>query len=473
MAYNKFVTEDGTVFLDLTSDTVTPETLVLGVTAHDRSGEPVVGAYQPKLQKKTINENSKVFPDDGYDGLGEVTVDVPIPEGYIMPEGVLAILENGTHDVTAYATVDVTVPEVIPEGYLYPSGTITIKENGYYDISTFARANVEVEGSGEVVNEWIDDGKTHLWVNITEGRKSPAMCLCIYGTATIDWGDETAPTVIAGTSIIAQTASPTHEYAEAGNYVITVTVEGTMGISGDAASGGLLRFSASSNPLNQAYVNTLQKVELGEQVVRLGDYAFKNCYSLEKIKIPNSVASMGKNVFDSCYSLKEVAVPESLTAISEYAFNNCSSLEKVILHTRLTSIGMYGFGNCTSLSNILLPSSLTTIDKYAFAGCRSLSSVTIPRGTSVIGMSAFNSCSTLTTVTIPNTVTSIGNGAFGYCSVAGVYDFTSFSTVPSLPSTNIFSGIPTDCKILVQAELVNQWKTATNWSTYANRIVGV
>lgn len=43
MANNKVQLSDGTVLLDLTGDTVTPETLMAGVTAHDAAGEPIVG----------------------------------------------------------------------------------------------------------------------------------------------------------------------------------------------------------------------------------------------------------------------------------------------------------------------------------------------------------------------------------------------------------------------------------------------
>lgn len=44
MANNKVQLSDGTVLLDLTGDTVTPETLMAGVTAHNAAGEPIVGA---------------------------------------------------------------------------------------------------------------------------------------------------------------------------------------------------------------------------------------------------------------------------------------------------------------------------------------------------------------------------------------------------------------------------------------------
>lgn len=46
MAYNKFITSSGRIFLDLTNDTITPEDLREGVIAHDRSGNTIVGAME-------------------------------------------------------------------------------------------------------------------------------------------------------------------------------------------------------------------------------------------------------------------------------------------------------------------------------------------------------------------------------------------------------------------------------------------
>ena len=43
MANNKVQLSDGTVLLDLTGDTVTPETLMAGVIAHNAAGERIVG----------------------------------------------------------------------------------------------------------------------------------------------------------------------------------------------------------------------------------------------------------------------------------------------------------------------------------------------------------------------------------------------------------------------------------------------
>lgn len=45
MAVNK-VDINGSTILDLTSDTVTPETLTLGATAHNAAGEQITGTYE-------------------------------------------------------------------------------------------------------------------------------------------------------------------------------------------------------------------------------------------------------------------------------------------------------------------------------------------------------------------------------------------------------------------------------------------
>lgn len=48
MAVNRVV-YDGVTLVDLTSDTVTPDTLMAGVTAHDAAGNEITGEFDPSV----------------------------------------------------------------------------------------------------------------------------------------------------------------------------------------------------------------------------------------------------------------------------------------------------------------------------------------------------------------------------------------------------------------------------------------
>jgi hypothetical protein len=113
----------------------------------DATGGGTTTPTQEKNVEITENGTIDVVPDDGYtlSKVG-VSVNVPIPDGYIQPSGTLAITQNGEHNAREYEKVAVNVP--IPDGYIQPSGELEITENGTHDVTQYVTVNVNVPSSG-------------------------------------------------------------------------------------------------------------------------------------------------------------------------------------------------------------------------------------------------------------------------------------------------------------------------------------
>ena len=322
------------------------------------------------------------------------------------------------------------------------------------------------------------DKKTRIYIRLEEGRTYPMLGICLNGTVTVDWGDGTTPDILTGTGADSPEWTQNHEYAAPGEYVIELKVsyKGTMDfapVSSPDEGSAILRYDSSEDEINRVYQNSVQKIEIGENVTYISDYAFSECHSLTSITIPDHVMYIGQNAFSNCYSLASITIPNGVTSIESSAFVNCSALKSITLPNSVTSIGLSTFNTCYSLASITIPNGVTSIGGYAFNTCYSLASITFPNSVTSIESSTFNTCDTLASITIPNGVTSIGSNAFHRCHGVAYYDFTACTTVPTLKNANAFTGIPADCQIRVPASLVDEWKTETNWATLADFIVGV
>lgn len=186
-----------------------------------------------------------------------------------------------------------------------------------------------------------------------------------------------------------------------------------------------------------------------EGVEELVSNCFEGC-GYYKINLPN-VITAGRSCFSSCYSIYEINLP-NLTTAEDYCFEQCKA--SVINLPNLTTIGEYLF-SYTEVLELNLPS-LSEIKRSFLRQNTVIRKVDFGESCQAFNLSS----------------TSSSAAPFYNCSSLEAVIFRS-NTLISLPTTNVFynSSIAKGTGyIYVPAALVENYKVAANWATYANQI---
>lgn len=134
-----------------------------------------------------------------------------------------------------------------------------------------------------------------------------------------------------------------------------------------------------------------------------------------------------------------------------------------------TSIGDYAFRGCSALKEINAPNAMSLGDR-SISICQNITRVEFPELTEVPGY-AFYGDYALTYADFPK-VGSIGANAFYRCALKTLI-LRKADAIVTLAATSAFtgSGIANGTGfVYVPDDLVEQYKVATNWSTYASQI---
>lgn len=182
------------------------------------------------------------------------------------------------------------------------------------------------------------------------------------------------------------------------------------------------------------------------------------------------ITKIRNSMFYGCTRLSSVKLPTSITQIDNRAFANCISLISINLPDSLERIDGAAFTNCTELENITIPPN-AKVGAYIFQGCSKLSNVTISNGVTELGESSFSMCSSLPSITLPNSITKIGNYLFSNCT--NLSNVIVEAVTPPTIGYNVFSNTHSSLVIQVPSESVNTYKSATGWSTYADKIQAI
>lgn len=285
-----------------------------------------------------------------------------------------------------------------------------------------------------------DDGKTRLYLEIPETLRK-GVVLEYYQTKAngvrVDWGDGTTEVSDAVGDV-----SLTHDYAESGNYLVTleVIVEGcSLELANRKSARGIL--GASSVDSDCPRLSILKKIHIGN--ANFYYTALRRCVSLEEITIPKGV-NIPNSVVERCYSLRYLVIPSGAVKLyAAYIAAYCASIQGVSVPKGF-EIREWSFTAAYAIKNIQLRQAQIcsyTLTQNRAVGYLDLSSVTDIAASAITGEGLL------------------------------IADFRKAQQVPTLANANGFSSLNTNMKFVVPDALYDEWVSATNWSTHADRII--
>lgn len=167
-------------------------------------------------------------------------------------------------------------------------------------------------------------------------------------------------------------------------------------------------------------------------------------------------------------NIQEIVIHEGVTSIGYRALRYNESVARLSLPSTLTAISDYSFNGMTNLTSLTIPASVTSIGTHAFA-LSVLTTLVIPQGVTRPGYGCCTNCNRLKTVTLLQTKGSVASNSYSGCTSLQYVSFPNAEVMITLEAADAFSN--TTCSIIVPDALYDEWIAATNWSTYADRIV--
>lgn len=305
----------------------------------------------------------------------------------------------------SWTTVSVDLSQTQPSGTAYNLNTDYLISGATYQWVAWGDGDSDPE-----TWDWKEDGAHHIWINITVPENlTQKVAIKTQASTTygeIDWGDGSA--VDSMHSSTAQTF--THTYAATGKYEIKITR--TAGTGYVQITGGIDDASCISNMRALEYSSAFSSSVRG----------VPRAVNLKYVNLGKS--NHGGNSSFSCTALKEFVAKNATNGTGAYYFQSAINLKSVDL------------GSTTDIAQCAFEST----------GIREL--------------------------TIPATVTNVGNQSFRYTVNLIALHFES-NTPPTLANTQAFTGVRSDLKFYVpysaDHSVLDAYKAATNWSTYADR----
>jgi hypothetical protein len=167
----------------------------------------------------------------------------------------------------------------------------------------------------------------------------------------------------------------------------------------------------------------------------------------------------------------KVHLPNNLKKLGEYALAEFTNLVEINIPDSIEYFGDRVFYNNKKMPLDKLPPNLKNSGNYCYYNCALVSFSTIPKGITILWQNEYYGCKAITELTCEGNITQVSANCFTNSGLKKI-SFPNNTQVPSLVGSTAFNNTPLET-IEVPSALLEQWKSATNWSAKASIIVGI
>lgn len=365
MGVNKVDLANGETLIDLQNDTVTPETLAKGKTAHNAQGEQIIGKMEQTVAKEEIEINVPTITRNGHYELtapegkviskANVEVAVPTQGG---GSGIIEVPELPTENIDENAIYKVVVDEestfyIIRNGTIIDEKTflqsVGLKEVYKYFVDELPADMLETDTSTGITHGYVINSTGVVYLKV----KGPGVILTIgevaFSNVGYDKGYTTDITLETQDGVYVQKGKHSEDwfYRESGEWVrITPEQENKQ-------------FTLAT-PLKKTVTpeegKVFSSVTVDVGFKSIGDFIDRN-FTIEKITENDLTKTDGKALTYirecafSYASVKSITLPSTIINVYSTAFEY-AEVEEVTFKGRPNSLNDSLFSTCANLRTL-------------------------------------------------------------------------------------------------------------------------